>query len=60
MASSTTLAFLHRPKASAKGFFEPLPEAFMAANRGLSFSCRRIHRDTASKRMETRNGIRQP
>ena len=38
MASSTTLAFFHWPNASAKGFFEPLPEAFMAANSGLSFS----------------------
>jgi hypothetical protein len=36
------------------------PASFIALNTGLSESLRRIQSDTASSRIENRNGIRQP
>ena len=47
-------------KLSFRGVVEPLPSAFMRLKAGLSDSFRRIHRDTPSSRIETRNGMRQP
>ena len=39
---------------------EVLPSAFILAKAGDSFMDRRIQTETASSRMDTRNGTRQP
>ena len=60
MAKSTILPFFQLPKASAKGLVECLPDAFIAANSGLSFSISRIHMEMPRRITDTRNGKRQP
>ena len=50
----------HLAKASVNGAFEALPSSFIFWNTGLSASCMRIHIDTPSRTIETRNGTRQP
>ena len=57
---STTFKFAQRPNASLKGAFEVVPRLFIFKNTGLSANCSRIHRETASKMADTKNGIRQP
>ena len=59
-AMITIFKLLHWPNASDSGAFEVVPGFFILRNTGLSDSCMRIHRETASRTMETRNGMRQP
>ncbi len=59
-ASSATLAFFHWPKASVSGALESLPSALILAKAGDSCSDSRIQIDTPSRKIETRNGMRQP
>ncbi len=40
--------------------FDVVPRFFISRNTGLSESCMRIHTDTASSTMDSRNGMRQP
>ena len=54
------MRFFHWPKDSDSGALEVLPSAFIFWKAGDSDSDRRIHTDTASSRMDTRNGMRQP
>ena len=55
-----TFAFFHWPKASVSGALECVPSSFIFWNAGDSASCIRIHTETPSRKMETRNGTRQP
>ena len=59
-AIRTIFRLPHSPKDSFKGAFETVPSSFIFWNAGLSFSCNRIQTDTASSRIEKRNGTRQP
>ena len=47
-------------KLSVIGAFDCLPSAFICTKAGDSCSCMRIHTDTPSRMIDTRNGIRQP
>ena len=58
-ASSTILPFLEK-KLSVIGALEVLPSAFICWNSGDSCSCMRIHTDTPSSTIDSRNGMRQP
>ncbi len=56
----TILRLLHVPNASVSGAFDSLPSDFIFRNAGDSFSERRIHTETASRMIDTPNGMRQP
>ena len=56
----TSLRFGHLPKASVSDAFEVFPSSFIFWKTGLSLSCIRIHMETTSNAIETRNGTRQP
>src|SRR4051812_464630 len=59
-ARITIFRFFHWPKDSVSGALEVLPSDFIFWKAGDSARLRRIHTETASSRMETRNGMRQP
>ena len=59
-ARITIFRFFHWPKDSVSGALEVLPSAFIFWKAGDSFSDSRIHTETASSTIETRNGMRQP
>ena len=50
----------HLPKASDNGAFEVVPSSFIFWKTGLSANCIRIHMDTASRMIDSRNGRRHP
>ena len=52
--------FFHWPNDSVSGAFEVLPSSFIFLKAGDSFRLSRIHTETPSRRIETRNGMRQP
>src|SRR5690349_3963487 len=54
------LALLHWPNASVSGAREWVPSAFIRTKAGLSANCNRIQTEIASKKIDTRNGMRQP
>ncbi|KAF1043581.1 MAG: hypothetical protein GAK38_03917 [Xylophilus sp.] len=54
------MRFFHWPNDSASGALEVLPSAFIFWKAGDSDSVRRIHTETASSRIDTANGMRQP
>ena len=57
---TANLAFFHWPKASRSGAFEAEPSSFIFLKAGDSFICSRIYSEIASRKIEPRNGIRQP
>ena len=59
-ARITIFRFFHWPKDSVSGALEVLPSSFIFLKAGDSFIDRRIHTLTASRAIETMNGIRQP
>src|SRR3954463_13812662 len=59
-ARITIFRFFHWPKDSDSGALEVRPSSFIFLKAGDSFMLRRIHTLTASRKIETRNGTRQP
>src|SRR5437763_9967296 len=59
-ARITIFRFFQRPNDSVSGAFEVLPSSFIFLKAGDSFIDRRIHTLTPSRKIETRNGTRQP
>ena len=47
-------------KLSVIGAFDCVPSSFICWNSGDSCSCMRIHTDTPSRMIDSRNGMRQP
>jgi len=47
-------------KLSVSGALEPRPSAFISAKTGDSSSLSRMYTETASRRKESRKGMRQP
>src|SRR5450755_3878304 len=56
----TILRFFHWANDSVSGAFEILPSSFIFLNAGDSFIDRRIQTLTASRKTDTRKGMRQP
>ena len=59
-ARITIFRFFHWPNDSVSGAFEVLPSSFIFLKAGDSFIDRRIHTRMASRKIDTRNGTRQP
>ena len=59
-ARITIFRFFQRPNDSVSGAFEVLPSSFIFLKAGDSFIDSRIHTLTASRKIDTRNGTRQP
>src|SRR3954471_3798273 len=59
-ASTAHLALLHWPNASLRGARECVPSAFMRRKAGLSANCMRIHTEMPKRKIDSRNGMRQP
>src|SRR3984957_3510229 len=58
--TSTPFRLPQEPKLSRSGDFAVPPASFILWKTGDSSSLRRMYTDTASRRIDVRNGIRQP